>query len=62
MLGVLAAALHVMWAESPYAPGLLDVLGTIGIGVAMLGMMAWCVAAWLDEPDAPVIPPLDAQS
>ncbi|HYD05961.1 MAG TPA: hypothetical protein VEC60_09550 [Reyranella sp.] len=47
LLGVLAAALHVMWSEAPYAPSLLDILGTIGILVTMLGIVVWCVCAWL---------------
>jgi len=47
LLGVLAAALHVMWAEAPYAPGLFDILGTIAIGLTMLLMVVWCVCAWL---------------
>jgi hypothetical protein len=54
LLGVLAAALHVMWSEAPYAPGLLDILGTIGIIVTMLGIVVWCVCAWLgSEGDPP---------
>ena len=47
LLGILGAALHVMWWESPYKPGLLDVIGTAGIVVAMLGIVVWCVCAWL---------------
>ena len=54
LLGILAAALHVMWTEAPYSPGVLDVLGTLGILVTMLGMIVWCVCAWLgSEGEAP---------
>jgi hypothetical protein len=48
LVGVLGA-LHVMWAEAPYAPGTLDILGTIAIVVTMLGMVLWCVCAWLGD-------------
>jgi hypothetical protein len=51
LVGVLAAALHVIWADSPYAHGLLDIFGTIGLVIAMLGMAMWCAAAWLGEPE-----------
>jgi hypothetical protein len=61
LVGVLAGALHVMWADSPYAPGVLDVLGTIGLAIAMVGMMLWCAGAWLDTPDSPAVPPLDGE-
>jgi hypothetical protein len=47
LLGILAAALHVMWWETPYRHGVLDVLGTAGIVVAMMGIVVWCVCAWL---------------
>jgi hypothetical protein len=57
LLGVLVAALHVMWTESPYAPGVLDILGTIGIAVAMLGIVVWCICAWLGCEELGSAPP-----
>jgi hypothetical protein len=59
LLAILAAALHVIWWESPFKPGLLDVIGTAGIVVAMLGIVVWCVCAWLgceDEGPTPLPP------
>jgi hypothetical protein len=53
LLGVLAAALHAMWTEAPYAPGVLDILGTLGIIVTMLGMVVWCACAWLGSEGEP---------
>jgi len=47
LLGILGAALHVMWWESPYKHGVLDFIGTASIVVAMLGIVVWCVCAWL---------------
>ena len=61
LLGVLVSALHLIWAESPYKPGLLDIIGTVGIAIAMLGMVVWCVGAWFDTTETPAIPPLDGE-
>lgn len=65
LLGILAAALHVMWSEAPYKPGVLDVIGTAGIGVAMLGIVVWCVCAWLGcegGSSAPLPPATEARA
>ena len=61
LLGILAAALHVMWTEAPYSPGVLDVLGTLGILVTMVGMIIWCVCAWLGSEGEPRRPRLSAR-
>lgn len=53
LLGLLAAALRVMWTEAPYPPGALDILGTIGLVVTMLGIVVWCVCAWLGSEGEP---------
>jgi hypothetical protein len=56
--GLLGAALHVMWWESPYRHGVLDFIGTGGIVVAMLGIVVWCVCAWLGSEEGPTpLPP-----
>ena len=58
LLGILGAALHVMWWESPYKHGVLDFIGTAGIVVAMLGIVVWCVCAWLGSEQGPTpLPP-----
>lgn len=59
LIGVLAAALRVIWSEPPYAPGVLDILGTIGIAVTMLGMVVWCACAWLGSEGEPERGPED---
>lgn len=48
LLGILGAEVHVIWSESPYKPGVLDMVGTAGIVVAMLVIVVWCICAWLD--------------
>lgn len=58
LLGILGASLHVMWWDSPYRHGVLDFIGTAGIVVGMLGIVVWCVCAWLVSDDGPTpLPP-----
>jgi hypothetical protein len=54
LLAILGAAIYVIWAEAPYAPGLLDVLGTLGLLVSMLGIVLWCLSDWLSEEADPI--------
>lgn len=58
LLGILAAALHVMWWESPDKHGVLDFIGTAGIVVGMMGIVVWCACAWLGSEEGPTpLPP-----
>ena len=62
LLGVLASALNAIWFDAPYAHGVLDILGTIGLVVAMLGIVVWCVCAWLGSEEFGREPPGDRSS
>lgn len=54
LLAILAAALYAMWAETPYAPSLLDIVGTLGLLISMLGIVVWCLSDWLSEDDGTI--------
>ena len=58
LLAILAALLHLIW-EAPYKPGVLDVLGSAGIVIGMMGIIVWCVCAWLgcESKDPTSLPP-----
>lgn len=51
LLAILSAALYVMWTETPYAPSLLDIVGTLGLLISMMGIIVWCLSDWLSEDD-----------
>ncbi len=49
LLLVLSVALKAIWSEAAYPPGVLDIIGTIMIAFAMMGILGWCANAWFGE-------------
>jgi len=49
LLCVLGVALNAIWSEATYPPGTLDIIGTIMIVFAMMGILGWSADAWFGE-------------
>jgi hypothetical protein len=47
-VGILGAALDMIWTEPLQANRYMDVVGTVMLAVCMVSTCLWCFSAWME--------------